>query len=672
MDESIRIPVIVEGGNSFVFFDELEKDAHEAAAAVATISQPVADLKQRFDDMGRSARRSGEGLHGLENASRGPGQAMNTLTTSTAKASATLSKLPNTSNQATFALTNLSRVAQDMPYGFLGIANNLNPLLESFQRLKATTGSTSGALLAMRQSLSGAGGIGLALGVVSSLLITFGDKLFSSTQGINTTDVAINSFKNSIKDLADEIDNLKERMDFTAQIRKLQLTLTHGAGAITNILGLKGDSGDAEKFIEKIDRRITALGNTVVRFTPQLQEFSKGIENIPNKFLTKGQILLKLYGDINKIPEDAVAKLGKSERKFINEFQETSKELEDLEKKKSDALQLIRANSFKIQQEQKDDEKRLNELAAKDYDQYVSEIIAKAKEYSNFYKDAIDVQLEITPFDGKAEVFKKSLEFFNTINSGNFFFKTVRVKVPISPEIEFDQKEIQRILLGGGHILDFKEQVQENLNKSLEGLVVKPHFNIDPQVAINNKQMLDELKQNLSDFMPIADGIGDAFTSAFDAIAKGENVFEAFGESLKQLMIDLIKTAIKAFIIKQIMNLIVPGSGSVASGAGGLGSLLSGIPHFASGGSASAATLAVIGEGRGTSRNNPEFVNTGDQLKSFFGSMMHDVMSGSSGGSQMQQIGSSISIPQTVALRFDGNDLVGTMVLVQERQRRGG
>jgi hypothetical protein len=49
-------------------------------------------------------------------------------------------------NQASNALMNLGRIAQDAPFGFIGIQNNINPLLESFQRLKAETGSTSAAL----------------------------------------------------------------------------------------------------------------------------------------------------------------------------------------------------------------------------------------------------------------------------------------------------------------------------------------------------------------------------------------------------------------------------------------------------------------------------------------------------------------------------------------------
>lgn len=76
-------------------------------------------------------------------------------------------------NQAGLALSNVGRVAQDLPFGFIGIQNNLNPLLESFQRLKAETGSSKAALSALGSSLIGAGGIGLALSVVSSAFLIF-------------------------------------------------------------------------------------------------------------------------------------------------------------------------------------------------------------------------------------------------------------------------------------------------------------------------------------------------------------------------------------------------------------------------------------------------------------------------------------------------------------------
>jgi hypothetical protein len=77
------------------------------------------------------------------------------------------------SNQAAFALTNLGRVAQDAPFGFIGIQNNLNPLLESFQQLKAQSGSSSAALKALGQSLIGPAGLGIALSVVTAAIVFY-------------------------------------------------------------------------------------------------------------------------------------------------------------------------------------------------------------------------------------------------------------------------------------------------------------------------------------------------------------------------------------------------------------------------------------------------------------------------------------------------------------------
>ena len=75
--------------------------------------------------------------------------------------------LGSASNQANQALINSGRVLQDLNYGFVGIANNLNPLLESFQRLgdKATdTGTTIKKELL--SALAGPAGIGVALSLI--------------------------------------------------------------------------------------------------------------------------------------------------------------------------------------------------------------------------------------------------------------------------------------------------------------------------------------------------------------------------------------------------------------------------------------------------------------------------------------------------------------------------
>ena len=77
-------------------------------------------------------------------------------------------KLSAGSNSAAFALNNLGRVAQDAPFGFIGIQNNLNPLLESFQRLRSENTSLGATFKALGSSLIGPAGLGIALSLVTA------------------------------------------------------------------------------------------------------------------------------------------------------------------------------------------------------------------------------------------------------------------------------------------------------------------------------------------------------------------------------------------------------------------------------------------------------------------------------------------------------------------------
>lgn len=93
--------------------------------------------------------------------------------------------------QATQSLTNLGRIAQDAPFGFIAIQNNISPLIESFGRLKAETGTTGGALKSLVGSLAGPAGLGLAVSVGTALLTTFAGELFKSKKAIEETDKAL-------------------------------------------------------------------------------------------------------------------------------------------------------------------------------------------------------------------------------------------------------------------------------------------------------------------------------------------------------------------------------------------------------------------------------------------------------------------------------------------------
>lgn len=127
-----------------------------------------------------------DGLNSATNSIKQFGTAVQTSTKPTA--------------DATNALTNLSRVAQDAPYGFMGVANNLNPMLESFQRLSKEAGGAGGALKSMVSALSGPAGIGLALGAVSSLIVVFGDDLMNAMNETGAFEKSMQSMRNAFEE----------------------------------------------------------------------------------------------------------------------------------------------------------------------------------------------------------------------------------------------------------------------------------------------------------------------------------------------------------------------------------------------------------------------------------------------------------------------------------------
>ena len=113
----------------------------------------------------------------------------------TTQLSTNLGKLPSASNQANQALLNSGRVLQDLNYGFIGVANNLNPLLESFQRLgerSKEAGSSIGKELV--SALTGPAGIGVALSAATFIFLKFGDEISNFiNQKISGLNTAINT-----------------------------------------------------------------------------------------------------------------------------------------------------------------------------------------------------------------------------------------------------------------------------------------------------------------------------------------------------------------------------------------------------------------------------------------------------------------------------------------------
>lgn len=130
------------------------------------------------------------------------------------------------SKKSRIALTSLSLVAQDLPFGFIGIQNNLPSVISSFGELTREAGGVGGALKQLGSALVGPAGLFLAFSAVTAG-VTYAIQKYGSLSAAITALVSNNAklvqVQNSLnKELATSVGNTAAE---TAKIQILVKTL---------------------------------------------------------------------------------------------------------------------------------------------------------------------------------------------------------------------------------------------------------------------------------------------------------------------------------------------------------------------------------------------------------------------------------------------------------------
>lgn len=170
-----------------------------------------------FDQVNKALDNTAKTLTQTSEAASKAGKALNT-------------ELKAGSSQASQSITNLSRVLQDAPFGFMGIANNINPLVESFGRLKQESGSVGGALKSLVSGLAGGGGLGLAFAAVTSAITFAQIGLSMWSRGSEKAKKSSEDFsyqleqtKDSLKSVTIELENFIKVADIAARLNDINI-----------------------------------------------------------------------------------------------------------------------------------------------------------------------------------------------------------------------------------------------------------------------------------------------------------------------------------------------------------------------------------------------------------------------------------------------------------------
>jgi hypothetical protein len=143
-----------------------------------------------------------------------------------------LKNLPSTTDKAKIALGNLGRVASDLPFGFIAISNNLDPLIQSIGQLDASAkGKLGPTLKALGSALAGPAGIALAFSVVSSAITFAVQKYGTLGNAINAIFGRQDALVKQTQDAAKSYEKFNQQLRTTEEIQGAAAGSTAGEAA---------------------------------------------------------------------------------------------------------------------------------------------------------------------------------------------------------------------------------------------------------------------------------------------------------------------------------------------------------------------------------------------------------------------------------------------------------
>lgn len=538
-----------------------------------------------------------------------------------------LQKVGKPVGDATQSLVNFSRIAQDAPFGMMGIANNLNPMVESFQRLAATEGGTKKALQAMVTGLTGPAGIGVAIGLLSALLSTYSKEIGQFFKGATGE---LEDFTKKLNDLNEELYKIASKAE-TKQIKGEALIGIIGSNADlkqreTALLELKklySDSEAIKKLTIESDNRamIAALNNASIQFQVTEKEKNNNAK-LEEALLQKRKLLAKQNAELNAITSEKIE--GKEGRVVTIAEQQApiyAKYSKDFEKVEADIAKfkagVVELNTELSKYDKVDKkENKISELdkALQSFNKDILEgenllkagkLFAKSGEdsFALHQLNAIDKAIKsIAGISGPAaeEAIQKLLQQENAIYDKYYSGKPRLSRAELDTSNVFkdiSNRTTDKYTGAGEKSLDPARtaRAMAMLDKEANAIFIKGEIDKEKEVS----KLLKKQQQAYENFAgTISNSVTNAFMGLFDAMERGANIGEALGEMFKNLAKQIAASVIQALIFKAIMAAISGGTSEVAGGGSGIGSFLNLLvpTEFASGGVVNAPTLGLVGE----------------------------------------------------------------------------
>ena len=586
--------------------EELQISLKKNVTNSVQVSASIAKIQKQFKDGAISSKSFQSQLSQLsttefklsnENKSLSASLSQVNKQTNQLGGSSGMGKLTKGAANGSSAMTAFSRTIQDAPFGIMGVSNNITNLTEQFGYLKARTGSAGGALKAMLKDLTGFGGITLAISVVTSLLLIFGDKLFKTKDKAKALKEEQEKLTNSLNDYVDGLEAVQQaglKGAKSAQKEAISLRLLKTQAENTN-LSIK----DRISAVDELQKMYPSYLGNVSKEKILNGEVASTFDTLTISILKRA----KATAALNLIVQN-------SEKLLILESQQAAKN-DEIKKK---GIELQNANTL-AQLRAGNEREGLNFS--------VSRAIDLQSDYNKLVKEGTKLEGQIQSIELTNIDLEKAVSALGGIVPLDFSLNLGKNKKAISL-LDLAEVVPADMSVYAGIILSDLRKLADNFDIALEGKgldweaaynaskQLEKQAEVEANLLAFNESVLDIMSQGTFDALS---GFGDAIGNA---IGSGGNILEAAGNALLGtlggIMVKYGKLILAFGLASEALKAAManPFGGGIAAVVAGIALIAIGsaISSFASG-TSSGSSSGVASSGGSGSGNSQMTSNNG-------------------------------------------------------------